>query len=102
VIESGSDSMAGLILLQRAAVALAEARGLEKPTSGVIRIGDHLVNEVSARDRDITLVCQNYALYAQSVYKNLAFSPAEGTSIRLGVEPAAVYLFDAATGTAIR
>jgi ABC-type sugar transport system ATPase subunit len=79
----------------------------------VIRIGDRVVNEVSARDRDIAMVFRNYALDPHmSVYKNLAFSavarlsprdrPAEGTSIRLGVEPAAAYLFDAAIGTAIR
>ncbi len=49
--------------------------GLENPTSGVIRIGDRVVNEVSARDRDIAMVFQNYALYPHmSVYRNLAFS----------------------------
>jgi multiple sugar transport system ATP-binding protein len=55
--------------------ALRMVAGLEKPTSGVIRIGDRVVNEVSARDRDIAMVFQNYALYPHmSVYKNLAFS----------------------------
>ena len=29
--------------------------GLEKPASGVIRIGDRVVNEISARDRDIAM-----------------------------------------------
>jgi sn-glycerol 3-phosphate transport system ATP-binding protein len=55
--------------------ALRMVAGLEKPTSGVIRIGDRVVNEISARDRDIAMVFQNYALYPHmSVYKNLAFS----------------------------
>ncbi|MGI8571794.1 MAG: ABC transporter ATP-binding protein [Solirubrobacteraceae bacterium] len=54
--------------------ALRMMAGLEKPTSGVIRIGDRVVNEVSARDRDIAMVFQNYALYPHmSVHKNLAF-----------------------------
>jgi ABC-type sugar transport system ATPase subunit len=54
--------------------ALRMVAGLEKPTSGVIRIGDRVVNEISARDRDIAMVFQNYALYPHmSVYKNLAF-----------------------------
>ncbi len=48
--------------------------GLEDPTSGTIRIGDRVVNDVAPRDRDIAMVFQNYALYPHmSVYKNLAF-----------------------------
>ncbi|MFL5860497.1 MAG: ABC transporter ATP-binding protein, partial [Solirubrobacteraceae bacterium] len=48
--------------------------GLEKPTAGAIRIGDRLVNEVSARDRDIAMVFQNYALYPHmTVARNLAY-----------------------------
>ena len=43
--------------------ALRMVAGLEKPTSGAIRIGDRVVNDVSARDRDIAMVFQNYALY---------------------------------------
>src|ERR1700748_265834 len=54
--------------------ALRMIAGLEKPTSGTIRIGERVVNEVSARDRDIAMVFQNYALYPHmSVYKNLAY-----------------------------
>ena len=54
--------------------ALRMVAGLEKPTKGTIRIGDRVVNEVSARDRDIAMVFQNYALYPHmSVYKNLAY-----------------------------
>ena len=49
--------------------------GLESVTSGTIRIGEQIVNDVSARDRDIAMVFQNYALYPHmSVYENLAFA----------------------------
>jgi sn-glycerol 3-phosphate transport system ATP-binding protein len=54
--------------------ALRMVAGLEKPTSGTVRIGDRAVNDVSPRDRDIAMVFQNYALYPHmSVYKNLAY-----------------------------
>ena len=48
--------------------------GLEDISSGDIRIGDRLVNNLPPRDRDIAMVFQNYALYQHmSVYDNLAF-----------------------------
>src|SRR4029079_15036738 len=48
--------------------------GLEEITSGAIRIGDRVVNDVPPKDRDIAMVFQNYALYPHmSVYKNMAF-----------------------------
>jgi ABC-type sugar transport system ATPase subunit len=54
--------------------ALRMVAGLEKPTSGTVRIADRVVNEVSPRDRDIAMVFQNYALYPHmTVYKNLAY-----------------------------
>jgi sn-glycerol 3-phosphate transport system ATP-binding protein len=54
--------------------ALRMIAGLEKPTSGTVRIGDRVVNEVSPRDRDIAMVFQNYALYPHmTVHKNLAY-----------------------------
>ena len=37
--------------------------GLEEITSGTIRIGDRVVNDVAPKDRDIAMVFQNYALY---------------------------------------
>src|SRR6202020_1277387 len=50
--------------------ALRMIAGLETPTSGTIQI----VNEVSARDRDIAMVFQNYALYPHmTVARNLAY-----------------------------
>jgi multiple sugar transport system ATP-binding protein len=54
--------------------ALRMVAGLEEITSGEIRIGDRIVNELAPRDRDIAMVFQNYALYPhKSVYDNLAF-----------------------------
>jgi ABC-type sugar transport system ATPase subunit len=54
--------------------ALRMIAGLEKPTSGTIQIGDRVVNEVSARDRDIAMVFQNYALYPHmTVARNLGY-----------------------------
>ncbi|MGZ4193526.1 MAG: ABC transporter ATP-binding protein [Solirubrobacteraceae bacterium] len=54
--------------------ALRMIAGLETPTSGTIRIGDRIVNEVSARDRDIAMVFQNYALYPHmTVARNLGY-----------------------------
>jgi ABC-type sugar transport system ATPase subunit len=54
--------------------ALRMIAGLEKPTAGTIRIGERVVNEVSARDRDIAMVFQNYALYPHmTVQRNLAY-----------------------------
>lgn len=48
--------------------------GLEEITSGIVKIGDRIVNDVAPKDRDIAMVFQNYALYPHmSVYKNLAF-----------------------------
>jgi multiple sugar transport system ATP-binding protein len=54
--------------------ALRMIAGLEDITSGEIRIGERVVNDVLARDRDIAMVFQNYALYPHmSVYQNMAF-----------------------------
>ena len=54
--------------------ALRMIAGLEEQTSGDIRIGDRVVNEVPPKDRDIAMVFQNYALYPHmTVYDNLAF-----------------------------
>jgi multiple sugar transport system ATP-binding protein len=49
--------------------------GLEPVTGGQIRIGDRVVNDVPARDRDIAMVFQNYALYPHmNVLENLSFA----------------------------
>lgn len=48
--------------------------GLEQATSGEIFIGGQLVNDLPARNRDIAMVFQNYALYPHmTAYENLAF-----------------------------
>ena len=48
--------------------------GLEEISSGELRIGDRVVNDVPPKDRDIAMVFQSYALYPHmSVRENLAF-----------------------------
>ena len=48
--------------------------GLEEPSSGRITIGERDVTDVPAKDRDLAMVFQNYALYPHmSVYDNMAF-----------------------------
>jgi multiple sugar transport system ATP-binding protein len=54
--------------------ALRMLAGLEAITEGEIRIGDRVVNNVAAKDRDIAMVFQSYALYPHmSVFDNMAF-----------------------------
>jgi multiple sugar transport system ATP-binding protein len=48
--------------------------GLETISSGTIRIGDMVVNELPPRARNIAMVFQSYALYSHlSVFDNLAY-----------------------------
>jgi multiple sugar transport system ATP-binding protein len=48
--------------------------GLEDVTAGSISIGEREVTDVAAKNRDIAMVFQNYALYPHmSVYENQAF-----------------------------
>lgn len=48
--------------------------GLEEISEGEIRIDDKIVNDTPAKNRDIAMVFQNYALYPHmTVYENLAF-----------------------------
>ena len=54
--------------------ALRMVAGLEDISEGIVRIGDRIVNRVPARDRDIAMVFQSYALYPHlTVYENIAF-----------------------------
>ena len=49
--------------------------GLEEITGGEIYIGDQVVNEKDPKDRNISMVFQNYALYPHmTVEENLGFS----------------------------
>ncbi|MEK6728259.1 MAG: sn-glycerol-3-phosphate ABC transporter ATP-binding protein UgpC [Candidatus Omnitrophota bacterium] len=48
--------------------------GLEEISEGDIYIGDKKVNDVPAKDRDIAMVFQNYALYPHmTVFENMSF-----------------------------
>src|SRR5512136_1243758 len=48
--------------------------GLEPISGGTISIQDRVVNELPARDRDVAMVFQNYALYPHmTVRQNLEF-----------------------------
>ena len=48
--------------------------GLEAITSGEIRIGERVVNDLEPTDRNIAMVFQNYALYPHmSVYDNMSY-----------------------------
>ena len=49
--------------------------GLEEITSGRIKIGERVVNNLNPKDRDIAMVFQNYALYPHmTVRENMEFS----------------------------
>ena len=49
--------------------------GLESVSAGQISIGDRVINDVPAKNRDIAMVFQNYALYPHmTVYENMSFS----------------------------
>jgi multiple sugar transport system ATP-binding protein len=54
--------------------ALRIIAGLEDPTEGTIEIGDRQVNDVEAKDRDVAMVFQSYALYPHmTVRRNVEF-----------------------------
>ena len=58
--------------------------GLEEISGGELYIDDHLVNNVDAKDRDIAMVFQSYALYPHlTAYDNIAF----GLKIRKKATP---------------
>ena len=52
--------------------ALRMVAGLDPVTSGTLRIGDRIVNDVEAKDRNVSMVFQSYALYPHmTVAKNI-------------------------------
>ncbi|WP_017616637.1 ABC transporter ATP-binding protein, partial [Nocardiopsis gilva] len=54
--------------------ALRMIAGLEEITAGTLSIGDRVVNRTPARDRDVAMVFQSYALYPHlSVRDNIGF-----------------------------
>ncbi len=59
--------------------ALRMVAGLEEISSGTLRIGDRVANNLTSKERDVAMVFQNYALYPHmSVAENIAF----GLSLR--------------------
>ncbi len=54
--------------------ALRMVAGLEVISKGSVRIGERVVNDVPPKERDISMVFQNYALYPHmSVYDNMSY-----------------------------
>jgi multiple sugar transport system ATP-binding protein len=54
--------------------ALRMVAGLEPITSGEVRIGGRVVNDLPPKSRDVAMVFQNYALYPHmTAYRNMAF-----------------------------
>ena len=55
--------------------ALRMVAGLEQISGGTLRFGDRVVNAVPPRQRDVSMVFQNYALYPHlTVAQNIAFA----------------------------
>ena len=55
--------------------ALRMVAGLESITSGELKIGDRVVNDLSPKERDIAMVFQSYALYPHmTVAENMGFA----------------------------
>jgi multiple sugar transport system ATP-binding protein len=55
--------------------ALRMVAGLEEISRGTLRFGERIVNNVSAKNRDIAMVFQNYALYPHmTVGQNIGFA----------------------------
>jgi multiple sugar transport system ATP-binding protein len=77
--------------------ALRCLAGLEEVSSGEVMIGDHVVNDIAPKDRDIAMVFQSYALYPHmTVFDNMAFGlklrKVAKTEIKRRVEEAALTL----------
>jgi multiple sugar transport system ATP-binding protein len=62
--------------------------GLERISSGTIRIGNTVVNELPPRARNVAMVFQSYALYPHlSVFDNLAYPLRIRGAPRASIEP---------------
>ena len=71
--------------------------GLEEPTTGTLRSGERVLNDLAPRERDVAFVFQTYALYPhRSVYDNIAFplevAKVPGAEIKRRVEETAELL----------
>jgi multiple sugar transport system ATP-binding protein len=70
--------------------ALRMIAGLEEISSGVLRIGERIVNNVPPKDRNIAMVFQSYALYPHmSVFDNMAFGLRMRKTMPAGAAPGA-------------
>ena len=70
--------------------ALRMIAGLEEPTSGTVEIGGRDVTDVEAKDRDVAMVFQSYALYPHmTVRRNIEF-PLESRKVSKAERDAAV------------
>ena len=77
--------------------ALRMIAGLEDITSGTVKVGGNVVNDLPPKARDMAMIFQNYALYPHmNVYDNMAFGlkmrGLDGREIRRRVESAAAIL----------
>ena len=77
--------------------ALRMIAGLEDITSGTVRVGGEVVNDLPPKARDIAMIFQNYALYPHmNAYDNMAFGlkmrGLDRAEIRRRVESAAEIL----------
>jgi multiple sugar transport system ATP-binding protein len=77
--------------------ALRMIAGLEDITSGTVRVGGHVVNDLPPKARDMAMIFQNYALYPHmNAYDNMAFGlkmrRIDQSEIRRRVESAAEIL----------
>ena len=61
--------------------------GLESITTGTVRIGEEVVNDIEPSERDIAMVFQNYALYPHmNVFDNLAYGLRNRGTPKLEIE----------------
>jgi multiple sugar transport system ATP-binding protein len=78
--------------------ALRMIAGLEDVSSGILTIGDRVVNHVPPRDRDIAMVFQSYALYPHmSVAKNIESPLVANKSARVSGEERSLRVKEAAS-----
>ena len=75
--------------------ALRMIAGLEDITSGTVKVGGNVVNDLPPKARDMAMIFQNYALYPHmNAYDNMAFGlkmrGLDGREITCGSSPAAI------------
>jgi multiple sugar transport system ATP-binding protein len=63
--------------------ALRMIAGLETATEGTLRIGDRIVNDVEAKDRNVSMVFQSYALYPHMTVARNIESPLLARKVRV-------------------